>query len=163
MRRLVVTTLALSLITTSAMAEDPALWLARVAVAESSWSSPADRAAIWHVLARRADRLGWSIPAMVRQYSSPIRRGEWPRGLDASGRRPPGFPPRLSWEAHRPRWEAILEEARAFLRGEVPDPCPDAQHFGDRAGDFLRARAAGWSQVSCGNTANLFWKTRSRK
>lgn len=137
--------------------------LAQVSVAESGWNAPRDRAAIWHLLARRAERLGWSLPAMVRAYSSPLRRGHWALGLGAHGRRPPGFPARLSWAAHRRAWEAVLEDARAFVAGELADPCRGAaDHFGDRAGDRLRAEAAGWRRVDCGRTANLFWRTAKR-
>lgn len=154
---------AIALAPATARADD-AVWLARVAVAESGWSAPRDRAAIWHLLARRAERLGWTLPAMVRAYSSPLRRGHWALGLGANGRRPDGFPGRLSWAAHRGAWEAVLGDARAFLAGGIGDPCRgEAEHFGDRAGDAERARAAGWRRVDCGNTANLFWKADFRK
>lgn len=138
---------------------DDAVWLGRVAVAESGWSAPADRAAIWHVISRRAGRAGVSLATMARAYSSPLRRGHWARGLEANGRRPAAFPARLRWSVHRPAWEAILEAARAFLRGEVADPCGgSALHWGDRRGDLARALSYGWRRVDCGRTANLFWK-----
>ncbi len=154
---------ALAIAPAAARADD-AVWLARVAVAESGWSAPRDRAAIWHLLARRAERLGWSLPAMVQAYSSPLRRGHWALGLGAHGRRPEGFPARLSWAPHLSAWEAVLGDAREFLAGRVADPCRGvAEHFGDRAGDAERARAAGWRLVDCGNTANLFWKADFQK
>lgn len=138
---------------------DDAVILARVAVAESGWSSPRDRAAIWHVIQRRAELVGWSLGGMAKAYSSPLKRGHWATGADASGRRPMGFPVALSWAAHRDRWRAILEEARAFLRGQVPDPCAGrALHWGDRLGDRLRAERMGWAPVNCGPTRNLFWR-----
>lgn len=155
--------LAAALLLAAPARADDSVWLARVAVAESGWSSPADRVAIWHLLRRRAARLGLALPTMVVSYSSPLRRGHWALGLGAHGRRPPGFPARLSWSAHRPRWEAVLEHARAFLGASQPDPCPEAEHFGDREGDLRRAIRARWVPVDCGNTANLFWKTGGRK
>ena len=154
--------LAAALLLAAPARADDSVWLARVAVAESGWSSTADQVAIWHTLRRRAAKLGISLPTMVVSYSSPLRRGHWALGLEAHGRRPPGFPARLSWGAHRPRWEAILEHARAFLHAAAPDPCPEAEHFGDRDGDLRRALRKKWTPVDCGPTANLFWTTRKK-
>lgn len=138
---------ALLLFPRVAFADDLAVTLAQVAIAEAGPSATADHDAVWHVLRKRAERAGWPIGRMARAYSSPLRRGL----------------PAWVWQIPARRWAAVILRARAFLLGDVPDPCPQAIHWGDRKGDAARALAAGWHPVSCGPTANLFWKLPGRK
>lgn len=134
--------IAAALLASSPAHADPALTLARVAVAEAGFRAPTDHAAIFHVLQRRAHRAGWSIERMSYAYSSPMKRGmpAWARRAPASA------------------WAPVIARARAFLRGEVPNPCPGADHWGDRRGDLLRARRAGWRMAGCTGTLNAFWR-----
>jgi hypothetical protein len=55
---------------------------------------------------------------------------------------------------HRDKWNALVEHAHELLAR--PSLCADAQHWGG-AMDTWRAQRAGWSQVPCGDTRNLFW------
>lgn len=146
---------------TRAREASPALALARMAVAEAGWVAHRDHAAMWHVVARRAGRAGWTVQQMAYTYSSPLRRGKhWALGLPpwASDVAPPGLPARVGWPAHRLEWERLLRAAQAFTEGAVGDPCRGrAWHWGDRAGDRARAVRAGFHAVGCGPTLNLFW------
>lgn len=136
---------AIALAPATARADD-AETLARVAVLEAGFSAERDHAAIWHVLSRRAARAGWSIERMAVAYSSPMRRGRWP-----------------AWAENAPdsAWRRVLARAAAFLAGDVGDPCGGrAIHWGDRAGDAIRAQRAGWLLATCGETRNAFWMVR---
>lgn len=119
-----------------------------MAVLEAGFRAERDHAAIWHVLARRAERAGWPIERMAVAYSTPLRRGRWP-----------------AWAANAPghAWERVRARAVAFMAGDVGDPCRGrAMHWGDRTGDAVRAQRAGWTLAGCGRTANLFWRTAKR-
>ena len=152
----------------------PRVALARIAVSESGWDGKRDRAAIWHVLGRRADRHGMRLTSMARAYSSrvfdPTRtdRRRWvamldPRHALESGGRPEGFPDTLPWRNFRTRWRNILLHADAFLRSHVADPCGEdaPDHWGMSVPgsiDYRRAVGAGWERVDCGETHNAFWR-----
>jgi len=120
-----------------------ALVLGIAFVAEAGWDAADDHAAIAHVLQRGADRAGVSLRDYAVRYVSLLRvrdgqhvvqtrRAEWVRDLRLDARQPRGWPSHLSWSAHVPRWLAAIERARAFLRGELPDPCAGqaVRHWG---------------------------------
>lgn len=146
---------------------------ARVAVGEAGWDpSTGDAAAITNVLRRRAERRGTSIARMARLYSSghfdrTRARRRWIAGLTLAASRPLGWPVQLAWRGdYRARWLAMVEHVRAVLRGDLPDPCGgEADHWGARSEalpDIHRARAAGWDELDCGDTANAFWRVPRR-
>lgn len=141
--------------------------LARVSVGEAGWDpSTGDAAAITHVLKRRAERRGVSVSRMARWYSTghfdaSRHRRRWVAGLTASATRPPGWPSGLPWrDGYRQRWLAMVDHVEAVLRGDVPNPCPGADHWGAPYGiDMERARRAGWHRVQCTTqTLNVFWQ-----
>lgn len=152
----------------------PRVALARIAVSESGWDGKRDRAAIWHVLSRRAERHGMRLTSMARAYSSRVFDTErtdarrWIASLDArhalrTGGAPEHFPERLPWRIYRSRWSSILAQADAFLRDHVRDPCGDQapDHWGmslPGSIDYRRATSAGWERVDCGDTHNAFWR-----
>ncbi len=140
--------------------------LARVCVGEAGFDSTetGDCTAIVLTLRRRAIRRRVSVVRMAELYSTRHFDRDrddaraWIAGLIYSAERPQAWPENLRWARYRPRWIAVLRHVRAVLRGEVPDPCPAADHWGMRHGiDWERAQRAGWREVSCGETRNAFW------
>ena len=126
--------------------------LARVLVGEAGWDSATDHAAILHAMGRRAARTGEPVEAMAARYSSAIKtcRRPWVCAL-----------PVLPSERHRAQWQRVVERSRAYLRGQLPDPCPGSVHYGDRRGDLVRARRMGLRRARCSAvTRNLFWRQR---
>lgn len=60
-------------------------------------------------------------------------------------------------------WERVLNTARAYFAGTLPDPCPGSHHWGgmrierDRARIEARVAAGTWEVVRCkAPTANTF-------
>ena len=91
-------------------------------------------AAIVHVHKKRAVLRQMAERTMVRLYSQPMRRATGPRRwvhlLRPEGRAPRGWPRRYSWPRTQERFRAVYDHVGRVLRGEVPDPCPDALHYG---------------------------------
>lgn len=146
---------------------DARLALARAMVAEAGWVAERDHAAIAHVLARRWRREHLRYPdltfrRMVELYCAawngkPTARQRWVRELAPTLERPRTFPRGLSWERHRPAWEAALQRSDAFFAGELADPCDGrAVHWG---GEMDEAPEH-WRKVDCGATANRFYTVR---
>lgn len=110
----------------------------------------ADYAPILHTMQRRATAHGLSLAAMARAYSAPLRgqggsRGRWVRAL-----------PVLPTPAYATTWQTALDTVRAFLRGEVSDPCErETLHFGSPRD--ARRRFPFAHPVDCGGTRNLFF------
>lgn len=130
------------------------LVLVHVALAEARWRQ-ADRAPLWHVLARWARRYGLSLERAAQwrvwQHSRPPR---WVRRVQLDCDEPSGWPERYRWQ--RDRCAELLADARAFLRGELDHPCPAALGWRAPGDALLAALAAGRKRVSCGATANRF-------
>ncbi len=57
-------------------------------------------------------------------------RRRWIRLLKPRGEAPSGWPERLPWRRYRTRFADLYVHVRAVLRGGIPDPCPDAIHYG---------------------------------
>lgn len=140
--------------------------LQRAFVAEADFDAPRDHAAIAHVLQRRADAQGRTLDELTRQYVSVFKvavagkpRTKWVRGLTTACEKPDG------WPSKERRWSRtaclnVVARARAFLSGDLLDPCAGhADHWGGSM-DVARARRAGWRVVDCGRTHNTFWGTR---
>ncbi|MEO0325945.1 MAG: hypothetical protein AAF447_23545 [Myxococcota bacterium] len=91
-------------------------------------------AAIVHVHKKRAELRHMAERTMVRLYSQPMRRATGPRRwvhlLRPEGRAPRGWPRRYSWPRTQARFRAVYEHVGRVMRGEVPDPCPEALHYG---------------------------------
>lgn len=115
---------------------DLALWLARSCVGEAGWNSveSGECAAIAWVYHKRS----YMYPrrdyrrAMV-DYSAAIRIGRpWIRALNRKGDRPPMLETNIHWGAHVKKWQATLDFADTFFKGRIPDPVPEALHYGGR-------------------------------
>jgi hypothetical protein len=154
--------------------DDPTvLVLAMAMVAEGNWDADKDHAAIAHTLARKATRHGLPLVDVLVRYVSILRvdatgefvvdsdRARWVRELNLDATKPDHWPSHLSWSAHVDRWLAVVERARSFLRGELPDPC-GAEHWGGvRAGDMPRGRMV--IAACSGLTNNTFYRLAARK
>ncbi len=141
-----------------------ALQLARVMVHEAGWDAGdrfADHAAIGHVLERRRQARGDedlldTIHAYTRgELDAPSTpRARWIAALPSDGlTRPRGFPGRLSWARHARWWRRVHERAQAFVAGELPNPCPGAEHWGAPS-----LERPGWARARCARPSlNVFW------
>jgi hypothetical protein len=142
------------------------LVLAQSMVAESNWTAAADRAAIAHVLRRRATQRGISLARMCGLYVSLLRkrgaeyvvntpRALWVRGLTLDAAKPDAWPASQSWAASAPRWRAVIADSRAFLAGNLADPCPGSDHWGGNMDHAWK----GLVVVTCADhTLNTFYR-----
>lgn len=151
--------------------EPVTLLLARAALAESDWSAP-DRAALLHVLDRRAKRAGISVEQMAQRYVSAYvvglsHRSAWKLTLAADCSEPEGWQRDVEgdWHGYAKRCARLFEDVRAFQRGELADPCSGATQWGARnlkrdAERAARAVKAGrWLPARCSApTANAFYR-----
>lgn len=116
---------------------DAALWNARVCVGEIGWRAPLEAcsAMVW-VHAKRAAGSRATVATLARRYSRAVRRPPWRRAwvaqLRATGPAPVTWPPHLveAWPRYRARFAEIFAHVESVLRGDVPDPCPDVDHYG---------------------------------
>lgn len=156
--------------------------LATVCASELAFRGSVEEcAAIAGVLERRATRFEMAFSAFARVYAASAfdtdRRDE--RGylahLRLDGREPAQWPTTIvladgrvvrhaPWRHYQRDWLGLVEAARSILRGELIDPCPDADHWGqaiEGSVDMQRAERAGWERV-CGDRGfrNAFWRVR---
>jgi hypothetical protein len=116
---------------------DAALWNARVCVGEVGWRAPLEAcsAMVW-VHVKRAAGSRVTVATLARRYSRavrrPPRRRAWVPLLRATGAAPVTWPPHLdgAWPRYRDRFAEILSHVEGVLRGDVPDPCPEVDHYG---------------------------------
>lgn len=139
--------------------------LARVCVSEAGWNITPDCAGILSALRNRADKVGTSLPSMMRAYSRNVfniarsDRRRWLAHLDSRGTKPEGWPAHVSWDVHRPKWQAMIVHARELLADD--SHYPTAEHWGMTSGpDLERALRAGWIRVHIEGARNAFWAVR---
>jgi hypothetical protein len=116
---------------------DTATWLARSCIGEADWDSPVttECASLMHIYRKRADMGPLNIRQMTRRYSAAVKPrkshpNKWVLHLTRECVQPVKWPSGLRWEVYEPWCHRAFEHADAFLRGEVPDPYPEATHFG---------------------------------
>jgi len=124
-----------------------------------------DRAAEWHVLGKRAAKAGTTTEQLAQRYVSVFKaavvgqpRTKWLRAITADCGRPVGLPTSETWDVAQ--CQHVRLEAEQFLGGTLPDPCPNAMHWGMRTGiDHERALRARWKPATCAQKmANDFWR-----
>jgi hypothetical protein len=136
--------------------EQARTWLARSLIGEVGWDRPAEQAAVAWVYANRARKLEqYTFVAMVKRYSAAIRRpgklrAPWLFELQPDNRsKPKSWPEFARWKNHRSEsWIAVLDVVDRWQAGEIPNYCPDANHFGNY-GDRLRALSLRWTSIQC--------------
>jgi len=158
--RVGVQVIALLLVASLAHAQPDHIILARVAVHESGWESPADVALIHQVIQGIATRDGVTFRRAASLASPRLARCEvrrrWVCGLGEAGERPRGFPGR--WSRYRDRWLVLLGVARRALAGEVVSgPCAERPRVWGSREDVRRGRARGrrWIDARCPGARNL--------
>ncbi len=146
----------------------PQLALARVCASEAGLTVTADCAGIHRVIERGAARQELSYLSMIRAYSDRVFATDrsdaraWVAHLRPDGRQPHSWPANVSWDNYRDAWRSLYAHAGELQRGERTAEC-EPDHWGCRTcGDQLRAHRAGWVEVSCGETANAFWRVPDR-
>jgi hypothetical protein len=131
--------------------DETRLWLARSLVGEVGWRRPEEQAAVAWVYATRARSSSKGFGWLLRRYSAAIRapglkRQPW-IGEIRDHRRPPSWPRGPLWKGlHDQAWLDVLELVDGFEAGLVPNPCPEANHYGGPM-DAWRADAARWARV----------------
>ncbi len=141
--------------------------LIRVFVAEAGWRSPRSHAALAHVLKRYAARNGVSLidaaDVLVWKHSNAQVDRPFIRYLDASCAKPDGYP--KDWNKRKADCRAVARRARAFLRGDLRDPCARVRPSGWRSPKskaLRRALRKGNERVRCvDGTALAFVKERA--
>ena len=150
-------------------ADDTDLWLARCFVGEASWNTP-DYVPIANVLQRRYLRAKgrfptWTFKRQIVKYCKSLYGSRtWVAALPppplggAAFPQPRGWSPRYEWKHYYKRWATALEVAKTFR--ELPDPCPDALHFGSLKlkVDLDNARLNKMVLIDCGETSNGFYR-----
>jgi hypothetical protein len=138
-----------------ASAQPDALTLARLAVHESGWDSPADVALIHEVLTGIVERDHVSYRTAARlaapRFARCAVRRRWACGLREDGRAPPHWHG-ARWERYRDRWTTILEVARTLLAGGTVAPaCRERPRVWGSRADVARGRARGrrWVDAGC--------------
>jgi hypothetical protein len=144
----------------AAPSDDDALRLACLTVHEAGVDALADASLIHAVVSGIAERDRVSYRramalAAPRWARCEVRR-TWTCGLMPDGSRPAGWP-MANWERSRPRWLALLEHARAVVRGEVPLPCAEPPRVWGSVEDRARGERRGhrWRDAGCVGTRNV--------
>jgi len=112
--------------------------LGRSCVGEAGWYSGETQecAMLGNIYAKQAKQQSVYFATAMLKYSYAIKadfgivKHPWLDGLHANGKRPRNWPRNLRWSVHRPLWKQILDTIDSWYRGEIPNPIPDADHFG---------------------------------
>lgn len=122
--------------------EETKVWLARSCVGEIGFGSPArpheaneECVAIAWIYAKRVKAIRWPLKKVIRKYSAAVKARStharpWVLGLRGDAKRPHGWPKNLRWSVHKPLWEQKLLVLDRWANGELPDPLPEANHYG---------------------------------
>lgn len=142
-------------------AEQEVVELQKVFVAEAGWAAPRSHVGMAHVLHRYATAHAITIERaadlLVWPFSNAQADRPWIRYLRMDCSEPDGYPMRWSEEA-RGLCLRVVARARAFLRGELPDPCRGLANGWRSHGKALRvALRKGCERVRCdGGTSVAF-------
>jgi len=119
--------------------EQTKLDLAQCLVGETDWGRSTEKAILSHILAKRWRLTGGSMTfrRMVHRYCAvlkvrdPSYRQRYVRALPwGELTQDPGFEPDVDWRNYVTPWRHVREFVEKFARGEVPDPMPEAIHWG---------------------------------
>jgi hypothetical protein len=118
------------------------LALAQCLVGEAGWRNRTEHAIIAHLLERRWRQVmgrhpTWTYERMIRRYCSvhrvrePSARHRWVRALPWGEMTvDPGLGTATDWRNYIAAWDFVRETVAMFEAGTLPDPMPDAEHWG---------------------------------
>lgn len=138
-----------------------ALAVAKVAVNEANFESPADVALVYQCTEAHGDAPGEQL-AWLRSHSARVlgdrecregRNCRWSRGLTLAATRPPGWPEGVRW---RPAaWRRVLRLARRLVGGEEQRrPCIGRPVTWGGDMDHAEALRRGLRPLHCAGTRN---------
>jgi hypothetical protein len=145
--------------------EDTALWLAMSCVGEIGWqgAETGECAAVMWVYRKGAAKNGRTLLRQTRMYSAAVKRGPhsrpWVFGLGRDGARPEHWPRHLKWSRYKDSWIETLALADSFLRGEIEDPLPSAEHYGCEL-DRHRLSPKAWARIPAPGFVNWYYARR---
>ena len=109
------------------------LWQARSCIGEVGFRNPEECIAMAWVHKKRAVSRGISMLSMTRAYSVPVRvvprSRTWIWELNIVSK-PRSWPRNLRWSHRHLFFRFLTRKLRGVLDSTVPDPCPDAMHYG---------------------------------
>lgn len=117
-----------------ALAQNPAVIMARACVGEVGFGAPDQLcAAISFVHIKRARRQGLRPARMASIYSRAVRSPQssriWVNELTPHGVAPAHWPA-ANWERAQARFRELVRLNGRILAGRVDDPCPNSLHYG---------------------------------
>lgn len=162
--------------------------LVRVLVSEGGFDDPREHDALAWTLSRRAATLrrtrGWSARRTLRAIADRALveprtdRQRWLHRLELHGGAPRGWGEltTVPWGRRADRYKAVVERVRAFMRGEVADPCEGPSelwgsrtHPVDRRALVRNVCSGTWVVVDCGleggarDNVYVRWGTRAER
>lgn len=113
------------------------VWLARSCVGEAGFDAYEECIGIaWVYAVRWKSSAGRdTLEGVIRSYSAAVKsrnshKRKWIFDLRLDGKRPKGWPKRLSWKGHLKFWNKILFELEQWSKGFRPNPVKGAIHWG---------------------------------
>ena len=143
------------------------VWTARSCVGEAGFDAIDECMAIAWVYATRATESGMDYLKVVKRYSAALKqhsshRRPWILQLDESLEKPEDWP-NLRWGVHKHLWKNLLVSLDRWARGNVPNPVPNADHYGSKA-DATRARyVKRWKKLKTPGFRNWFFNSRIKE
>lgn len=143
------------------------VWTARSCVGEAGFDAVDECMAIAWVYATRAEESGMDYLKVVKRYSAAVKRHSthrrpWILQLDTSLEKPEDWP-NLRWGVHKHLWKNLLASLDQWARGRVPNPVPEADHYGSKA-DATRARyVRRWKKLKTPKFKNWFFNSRIKE
>ena len=151
--------------------QNTAKWLARSCIGEANWLSvdgdDSECAALMNIYKKRAIIANRSIYWAVRKYSAAVKnhpghKQKWVLHINRECIQPNKWPKNLDWGTwYTSQCKKAFNLANSFLRGEVRDPLPLADHYGGSM-DAERAHLAGWYRLKT-KYRNRFYSIKNPK
>lgn len=143
-----------------------AVLLAQSCVGEAGFNSVANNecGAIAHIYLKLSKQKQRPLRVVIWQYSAALKthKRKWIRHLNTRGKRPKFWPKNLRWKPlYRRKWKRVLTYCKKFVAGQVPDPLPNAIHYGGK----MDIPVKGWIRIKTRlalKMNNYFYKRRRK-
>jgi len=148
--------------------EKTKVWLARSCVGESGFTAVDECMAIAWIYAKRSHLVRWSLLKMIRRYSAAtkpheVHRRPWLFELTAKAEKPEHWPDSLRWKRHKKAWLNLLSKLDEWKRGGIPDPLPEADHYGSYRDANQSRYVRTWERLDAPGFKNLYFNSRQRQ